>query len=244
VADVDPGGQYPEPDAPSLGEPAPLSSPFESPAPRVGLPAVRRRIPAVIAGAVGVALLLLAGIAVIAIRVFSAPTTPAVSAQQPGPVMPPNGSPAGSQSGSASPAAVAPSATGLVRLDGPAGSHPEVSRVVDLLERHFAAINARDYEGWANTVTSRRAVDQSPDRWAQSYRSTRDSAVVISSIRETGADSLVIMLSFVSEQDVADTPKDLPAKRICWQSTWPVVALASGPRIDIPARGSTTKQAC
>lgn len=84
--------------------------------------------------------------------------------------------------------------------------------MIDLIERHFAAINARDYEGWANTVTSRRAVDQSPDRWAQSYRSTRDSAVVISSIRETGADSLVTMLSFISEQDVADTwgPRDHP----------------------------------
>jgi hypothetical protein len=88
-------------------------------------------------------------------------------------------------------------------------------------------------------------VQQQPaDAWQRSYRSTRDSDVTVISIVDTGADAVEVQLSFVSEQDLADAPRDLRAERICWRSRWPVRDLSSGGVLDIPPAGSTVKNAC
>lgn len=50
--------------------------------------------------------------------------------------------------------------TSLVQVTSTAASHPHAAAVVELLDRHFTAINQHDYASWSSTVTSQRANDQ------------------------------------------------------------------------------------
>ncbi|MDN5857583.1 MAG: hypothetical protein L0H84_03080 [Pseudonocardia sp.] len=146
-----------------------------------------------------------------------------------------------------SPSSVGPTAApadpDTVQLAQGAAFAPAAPAIQALLQRHFDAINARDFTAWAATVTPDRA-GLSAASWTQSFRSTHDSQVVISRIEPAGPDSATVSLSFTSTQDVQDAPPDLRAGRICWQSTWPVVNLSAGGRIGAPPRGTTTKSAC
>jgi len=135
-------------------------------------------------------------------------------------------------------------AAGVVQLMDSAADRPAAGAVLALLDRHFTAINNRDYDAWSTTVVSRRARQQPRDAWAEDYRSTRDSDVRVTAIDDTGPDAVTVELTFVSEQDVADAPANLPAERICWRSRWPVVDVSSGGRLDTPPKGSTTGQVC
>ena len=138
-----------------------------------------------------------------------------------------------------------PSASaGVVELTAAAADRPAAGAMLALLDRHFTAINDRDYDTWATTVVSRRARQQPRDAWADDYRSTRDSDVRVTAIDDAGPDAVTVELTFVSRQDLADAPASLPAERICWRSRWPVVAVSSGGRLDTPPKGSTTGQAC
>jgi hypothetical protein len=133
--------------------------------------------------------------------------------------------------------------TDLVRVTGAAAGHPSAPAVAQLLHRHFAAINAHDYDEWADTVVPRRARDQPRDKWARAYRSTVDESVVVNSLSATST-GLAAHVGFVSNQDLADAPAELRAQRICWSSTWPLVQVGEGLRIGAPERGATSKRAC
>ncbi len=132
-----------------------------------------------------------------------------------------------------------PAAVELVRTEPAAAAHPSAAAVSALLTRHFTAINDHDYEAWSATVVPRRIADQPRGEWDRAFRSTRDSDVVVSGIAAQGG-GLLVDLSFVSEQDVADAPPDVPAARICWTARWPVAAGL----LDRPVPGSTTRRAC
>ncbi len=133
--------------------------------------------------------------------------------------------------------------TSLVRVTPTAASHPYAAAVAELLDRHFTAINQRDYTSWSSTVVSQRAADQSEAAWQKAYRSTNDDSVVVNSISE-GSTGLTVNLSFRSTQQVSDAPSDLPVTRICWESRWPVVDISNGGRIGTAPKGTTTKSAC
>jgi hypothetical protein len=127
----------------------------------------------------------------------------------------------------------------LVQVVGDAGASPDAAAVAALLQRHFDAINHRDYPTWKQTVTARRVDAVTPDRWQTNYRSTSDAQVVVSGITPTDSGD-VVDLTFASTQDLQDAPSDLRVARICWTSRWPVV----GGLLDTPAAGATTKHAC
>jgi hypothetical protein len=145
--------------------------------------------------------------------------------------------------GSTEPATPGVVGTGLVQVTGAATTAPAAAGVAVLLDRHFTAINQHDFAGWSTTVSGRRVTDQSRRRWESDFRSTSDSAVVVSAIKSTSA-GLLVDLTFVSTQDTADAPADLPVTRICWSSRWPIENLAAGGRIGIPAKGATSKRPC
>jgi hypothetical protein len=134
-------------------------------------------------------------------------------------------------------------ATALVRLDAGPAAHPAARQVLELLERHFDAINRKDYATWAATVTGRRAAHETPAHWLAAFGSTRDDAVVVTGITAT-AGGVLVDLSFVSEQDPADAPADLRVGRICWSSHWPIEGVGAGGRIAAPAKGATSQRAC
>ena len=195
-----------------------------------------RITPAVVVGA-GVVVVLLAGVLLWAGFRSSGPTItgPAASTAPAGPTT-------AAEVASAQATAVV-SSSGLVRLD-PSVSHPAALAVLTLLDRHFSAINARDYAAWTETVVPQRAAHQPMSTWRSAYRSTQDQNVEVLSITASAPDSVNVALSFMSTQDPADAPADLQAARICWQSTWPIVDLSGGGRIATPARGSTTDAVC
>lgn len=132
----------------------------------------------------------------------------------------------------------------LVRFEtSAAAAHPAATGVAALLERHFTAINSRDYDAWVGTVTAERAADQPRSGWLAAYRSTWDDEIVIREIAG-GGDRHSVVLTFTSVQDPADAPADLPVGRICWTSTWPIRTAGTDARIDTPSAGATTKRAC
>jgi len=136
-----------------------------------------------------------------------------------------------------------PSAPALVRLADGAASSSYGAAVLALLERHFTAINQRDFTTWTTTVTPARARDQSADRWRAAYRSTVDSEVIVTAI-VTAGNGVAVSLAFVSSQDPADAPQDLHVSRICWTSVWPVDNVSQNLRIGVPSPGATAKRRC
>ncbi|TCK22270.1 hypothetical protein [Pseudonocardia endophytica] len=136
------------------------------------------------------------------------------------------------------------SGSGLVQVDAAAASNPLAQPVADLLDRHFTSINTLDYPTWTSTVSSRRAADQTADRWRSDYRSTRDGDVHVTSISDDGSGAATVGLRFTSQQDVADAPSDLSVGKICWSSRWPITGLPSAGTIGTAPKGTTTKQAC
>lgn len=134
--------------------------------------------------------------------------------------------------------------SGLTTLSSSASQHQYAATVQNLLERHFSAINTRDFDAWSTTVEPRRAAEQSSSSWSREYRSTRDSNVQVTSITTGDTDRVTVGLTFVSDQDPVDAPADLPVSRICWTSRWPVSSIASGGRIGIPPPRTTSRRAC
>jgi hypothetical protein len=165
----------------------------------------------------------------------AAPGAPGASARSTSPTAP------------ASTSAPDSSAGGLVQMDPAAVTRVPVETqqvVLDLLDRHFAAINTGDYSMWAGTVVPRRAQDQPVGTWTDAYATTYDEAVTVMSLDPTGPDSVLVGLSFVSNQSATDAPADLPVTRICWQTRWPVVGVSTGAQLGTPPSGTTTRRAC
>jgi hypothetical protein len=122
-----------------------------------------------------------------------------------------------------SPASVPPSEQpGPVDVQGTADAttHPLYNTLQPLLQRYFDAINAKDYEAWAATVTTDRRETQPEEKWLSDYRSTRDGSIVIYRI-ETGGDSTArVLLHFTSTQDPNDAPPEFKVACIQWNVVW------------------------
>lgn len=147
---------------------------------------------------------------------------------------------ASGSSGTSTSATPTPS-TALVTLSGDAATHPRAADVVQLIDRHFSAINAGDYDAWRTTVVAKRAADQPEGTWRTDYQSTVDEAVEISGISDAGSGGLAVTLTFISNQDLSDAPPSLRVPRICWSSTWPVT---SDSKLAVPPPGSSSKRDC
>ena len=131
-----------------------------------------------------------------------------------------------------------------VELSADAGDHPAADVVREQLQRHYDAINARDYAGWRATVVPQRADALPEDAWRAAYSTTQDGSVRIDRI--DGADDpdagLLVRVRFVSTQATEDAPADVRSPRICWRSTLPMRGLP--PRIDVTGDGNSTASAC
>lgn len=122
-----------------------------------------------------------------------------------------------------------------VTLSPDAGQYPGAAVVRDQLQRHFDAINARDYAAWKATVGDRRAAQQSETAWRADYATTTDGSIRIDRIDKAADGALLVRLRFVSTQSIDDKPGNPPGPRLCWTSTFPFEGVP--PRIGI-ARGA------
>jgi hypothetical protein len=137
--------------------------------------------------------------------------------------------------------------TATVTLSPDARVHPEGESVRSLLQRHFDAINTRNYPGWAATVVPERVAMLPEPAFRKAYATTRDGNVRVDRIensapRPSGSHDLVVRFRFVSEQDPQDAPEQLRVGRICWASSLPLVGAPR--RIGMTGGGSSLPQAC
>ncbi|MGX7826968.1 hypothetical protein ACTG9Q_17930 [Actinokineospora sp. 24-640] len=117
--------------------------------------------------------------------------------------------------------------------------HPMYETVRQLLQTHFDAINGRSYERWMTTVTSTVTKHRPEEDWRAAYRSTQDGSVVVYRVESGPAESARVFLSFVSTQDVADAPLELPEECIRWHVVYAVVIENGAWRIDAGATGAS-----
>jgi hypothetical protein len=132
-----------------------------------------------------------------------------------------------------------------VRLSVDAGLHPDGERVRTLLQRYFDAINARDYQAWKDNVTSEVARRLREPQWQANYQTTTDGSVVVQRIDASSTERLRVLISFVSVQDVAKAPADLPVDCIRWRVVYPMSEEDGTLRVDIGPEGYTPQfEAC
>ena len=129
-----------------------------------------------------------------------------------------------------------------VELSPDAASHPDGEAVRAQLQRHYDAINERDYAQWRATVVPARAEALNETDWRDAYATTQDGSIRVERIDAAPDGGLLVRVRFISTQAVEDAPPDLPAERICWRSTLPM--RGAPPLIDVTGGGSSAREAC
>jgi hypothetical protein len=129
-----------------------------------------------------------------------------------------------------------------VELSPDAAAHPAGDEVQAQLQRHYDAINDRDYEQWRATVVPARAEALGEPEWQKAYATTRDGSIRVERIDPDPEGGLLVRVRFISTQSVENAPQDLPAERICWRSTLPM--RGTPPLIDRTGGGSSAREAC
>jgi hypothetical protein len=137
-----------------------------------------------------------------------------------------------------------PPGPATVELSQDAAAHPLAVQIRSLLQRHFDAINNRDYAAWTSTVVARRSREMPEPKWQADYVSTRDGSIVVQRI-EPSPDGTVVLLSFTSTQDAAQAPASLPGSTCTrWWVSYRVVIERGQPRIDAGIRHSALNENC
>src|SRR5699024_3692221 len=116
-----------------------------------------------------------------------------------------------------------PRGSSTVELTDAASSHPQSADIRALLQDYFDAINERDYDLWASTVTAD-WVRQKPERqWRSGYNSTHEDDAVIYRVDPVRPQRLRVLVAFTSTQDPEDAPADMPSDCIRWHLALPAV---------------------
>ncbi|MEU8634123.1 hypothetical protein AB0C38_18255 [Amycolatopsis sp. NPDC048633] len=131
----------------------------------------------------------------------------------------------------------APAAAGVVRMTDDAKAHPQSDAVRKLLETYFAAINTKQYLQWTETVSTERIARQPIGDWRKGVKSTTDTDALVYRIERGAGASLRVLVSFTSEQDVADAPAWFREPCIKWRLVLPVIAERTGLKIDTVDNG-------
>lgn len=120
-----------------------------------------------------------------------------------------------------------------VTLSPAAQRHPDHAQVVDLLDAHFASINAMDYAAWKPTVVPEKWEELPEQEWRQEYASTQDSFVRVHRIEPGLDDSLRVQLTFQSRQDPEHAPPQLPERCVQWSVVYSLVTDGPQYRLDV-----------
>lgn len=129
-----------------------------------------------------------------------------------------------------------------VVLSDDARTHPAHELVRAQLQRHYDAINAKDYAGWAATVVTARSRALREDDWLEAYDSTQDGSIRIDRIDDLEGARVLVRIRFISVQDITDAPPDAPFRRICWRSSLPMSG--EPPLIEQTGDGSSSAAPC
>jgi hypothetical protein len=125
------------------------------------------------------------------------PSTPASSAPASAGATTPAASPTAHAS------ATGPAGTSVVAVSSAAAQNPDVSKVQVLLERYFAAINAKNYAEYSSLLDAQ--MQEPESSFASGYRTTQDTAETLTSLTGTSGGGLAATVSFTSRQNPADS---------------------------------------
>lgn len=139
----------------------------------------------------------------------------------------------GSTTSGAASGTVAPTGPVTVTLSPSAEAAPQARDIADLIMRYFNSINRHDYDAWLTTVTTAQA-RRDRDSWTTDYSTTQDSDIYISDINQ--GDPLTVRMQFVSHQDVAFAPPQLPAECVRWDVTYEILDEGVGLRVGTSAK--------
>jgi hypothetical protein len=129
-----------------------------------------------------------------------------------------------------------------VLMSADALTHPAHELVRDQLQRHFDAINDKDYAAWAATVVPERSGPLGPEAWLAEYDSSLDGTIRIDRIDDLQGARVLVRIRFVSTQDLSDAPEGLPERRICWRNSLPMSGVP--PLIEVTGAGSSRAEGC
>jgi hypothetical protein len=129
-----------------------------------------------------------------------------------------------------------------VELSAGAATDPNAEAVREQLQRHYDAINARNYMQWRATVVPARAAALGEKEWQEAYSTTRDGSIRVDRIDPDPEGGLLVRVRFISMQSPENAPADLRVERICWRSTLPM--RGTPPLIDVTGGGSSGREAC
>jgi hypothetical protein len=120
--------------------------------------------------------------------------SPAAASTQPTPTL------------SSPPASTAPTfGNGTVRVASGLTANPDMAPIVTLLDQYFAAINARDYQGYIGLLTPQEQQGLTPAQFASGFRSTVDSGARFASISTAADGRIVAVVAFTSRQNPVDS---------------------------------------
>lgn len=108
-----------------------------------------------------------------------------------------------------------------VQLAPDAQADPRGEDIRLLLQRHFDAINSKDFAAWKATVTAERARKYLEQKWHEDYRTTQDGSFLVHRIEPVADGSMVVLLSFTSIQDPEKAP-DGQSRCVRWYVSYPL----------------------
>ncbi|EWC61445.1 hypothetical protein UO65_3298 [Actinokineospora spheciospongiae] len=126
-----------------------------------------------------------------------------------------------------------------VRGTADAVGHPLYETTRQLLQTHFDAINGKNYDRWKTTVTDDRVKAMPEPDWQRNYATTTDGTIVVYRIETGPPNTARVLLTFVSKQDPADAPPELPVDCIRWSVVYPLILTGGQWRLDMTATGAS-----
>ncbi|MFI0463722.1 hypothetical protein ACH347_06545 [Saccharopolyspora sp. 5N102] len=115
-----------------------------------------------------------------------------------------------------------------------AAAHPDLPTVQDLLDNHFRSINDKNYDRWKSTVVRSKWLELPKDKWMANYDTTRDFDWTVHRIDPGPDGSLLVMLTFRSNQALEDAPAQAKSTCVTWNVVYPLVLdeMRQGLRLD------------
>ncbi|RZS38825.1 hypothetical protein EV193_10434 [Herbihabitans rhizosphaerae] len=125
-----------------------------------------------------------------------------------------------------------------VQATADAADHPMFETARKLLQSYFDAINSRQYDLWRSVVTRERAASQPEPKWRSDFKSTTDGSIIMYRIHGGQGDAR-ILLGFISKQNPADAPLELPERCIRWRVVFALTVENNAWKIDAGSAGAS-----
>lgn len=131
-----------------------------------------------------------------------------------------------------------------VVLTPSAAAFPRAAEIRDLVQRQIDARNAGDFVGWVSTSSATSVASVSAAQFAEQNRTVKVGSPILRRIDPVGGGEYVVPTGWITTQDPAAAPPDVPAARLCWQVSLTVATERGQLKIVDPLAGSSLRTPC